>query len=723
MNFPGWSRQMPNDAELDPLLRQTAYLAAIVNHLPQGISVFDEHLRLQYWNGQLAEILDLPREALYRGVSFEDLLIYPARRGEYGPGDPAELVAERRRLAERFLPHRFERTRPNGRTHLVAGEPLCLEGKVAGFITTYTDITDRKRTEQELADKNAVLQTIIDNIPGGVTLIDRDLQLVACNDEMRRLLDFPPALFADGLPSLTTLFRFNALRGEYGPGDPVQITADLVSRAQNGQPHSFERVRPDGTVLQVQGRPLPDGSFVTIYTDVTVQRQSEARIHHLAHHDALTGLANRLSLNAMLIQCTADIRRHGGRLALLFLDLDRFKTINDSLGHHLGDELLLEVSNRLRSTVRETDVVARLGGDEFVVVLRDIGEEWGAAHVAGKLLGCLSQPYHVGEHLLRVTVSIGISLCPDNGDDPITLMRNADTAMYHAKGLGRANFQFYDEELNRSAMERLELERKLREALERGEFELWYQPQFAAADRRLVGVEALLRWRHPTDGLISPARFIPVAEETGMIVPIGSWVLGEACAQARRWLDAGLPPLRMSVNLSARQLRSASLPEQVAGVLAATGLPAGTLFVEITESSVMEKPAEATRLLERLKALGVGIAIDDFGTGHSSLSYLKLFPLDQLKIDRSFVSDIEFDTNDAAIVAAAVSLSHNLGLAVVAEGVETALQERRLRELGCDELQGFHFSAPLPEAEAEALIRAAVAGTVPRGARPGGNLG
>ncbi|PTD97826.1 hypothetical protein C8261_02285 [Pseudothauera lacus] len=688
------------------LERQRAYLAAVVNHLPQGISVFDETLHLQYWNQGFGEVLGLPPTLLYRGVSFDDLIMVPAQAGEYGPGDPREHVRVRRELALQFKPHRLERTRPNGRTHLVSGEPLFVDGRVAGFITTYTDITEHRQAQEELARKNATLQTIIDNIPGGVSLFDRDLRLVACNEALKRLLEFPDELFADGLPTLETLMRYNAERGEYGPGDTEQIVAQLLDRARHPESHQFERTRPDGTVLHIQGQPLPDGGFVTIYTDVTEHKRAAAEIEHLAHHDMLTGLANRLWLDARLEQSLADSRRNHHGLAVLFLDLDRFKHINDSLGHHVGDALLVDVANRLRGNVREVDIVARQGGDEFVVVVQAIGGSSDAAHVAVKILEALSAPYLIGGSELHTTPSIGIALFPEDGEDAATLLRNADTAMYHAKALGRANYQFYAEEMNLSATARLDLERKLRRALQLEQFELWYQPQIEAASGQVCGVEALIRWRHPDDGLISPARFIPLAEETGLIVELGYWVLRAACRQARHWRDAGLPALRMSVNLSTRQLMHRGLAEGVSSALAAADIPAGLLELEITESAVMEEPENAIAVLANLKRLGVNLAIDDFGTGYSSLSYLKLFPLDRLKIDRSFVSDIEHDANDAAIVTAAVSLAHNLGLSVVAEGVETAVQVARLAELGCDELQGYHFSRPLPAHEATAWLRA-----------------
>ncbi|HEX8611752.1 MAG TPA: EAL domain-containing protein [Telluria sp.] len=435
-------------------------------------------------------------------------------------------------------------------------------------------------------------------------------------------------------------------------------------------------------------------------------RRANRQLHHLALHDALTRLPNRSLLEDRVLQAIHGAERSGKRFALMFLDLDRFKTINDSLGHHYGDKLLQAVAVRLSGCVRANDTVARLGGDEFVVLLDDVGSPSAVASVAEKMLDTMALPLDVEGQVQSVSASIGISLYPDDGLTLRELMTNADSAMYHAKKAGRANHQFFAPEMNAAAGARLELERALRQALDNQHFELHYQPKVDVASGEVVAMEALVRWRCPQRGLVPPNDFIGVTEEIGLIIPLGAWVLREACRQNRAWQLGGMARLRVAVNLSAYQFRQKDLPEFVAGVLEATGMEAACLELEVTESVVMHNPADAIRILERLHAQGIHISVDDFGTGYSSLSYLKQFRLDTLKIDRSFVRDINSDADDAAIVRSVIALAHSLRLQVIAEGVETDEQLDYLRELGCDQYQGYLRSKPLPAAEFEALLRA-----------------
>jgi diguanylate cyclase (GGDEF)-like protein len=385
--------------------------------------------------------------------------------------------------------------------------------------------------------------------------------------------------------------------------------------------------------------------------------------------------------------------------------MDRFKAINDTLGHAIGDELLIIVAQRLRESVRDSDIVARLGGDEFVVVLTEVEDATAVARLADKILHVLAQPYLIGKSELHSAASIGLTFYPDDGEDGETLMKNADTAMYHAKSQGRNNIQFFTTEMNQAALKRLMLDQDLRVAVETRQFELHYQPQLDSRDGRIVGVEALVRWRHPRDGLISPGEFIPVAEETGIILQLGEWVLDEACRQLRVWQDDGIKDVTMAVNLSAHQLRSPVLLTQVAHALEKHGLRGADLELEITESVAMHDPAASISQLKALRDLGVRLSIDDFGTGYSSLSYLKLLPIHTLKLDQSFVRDIETDSNDVAICTATIALAHSLGLTVIAEGVETEAQRLLLTSHQCDFMQGYLFSKPLPGEAALAFIK------------------
>ncbi len=438
--------------------------------------------------------------------------------------------------------------------------------------------------------------------------------------------------------------------------------------------------------------------------DIEERKQYESQLEYQAQHDALTGLPNRNLLADRINQVINRVQRHDSLVGVVFLDLDNFKVINDSLGHEVGDQIIKAVSERLVSAVREGDTVARYGGDEFVVVLDDMVQEKNVADITRKLMAEMTAPFNIDGRDIIVTVSLGVAIYPRDGEDQATLLRNADTALYRAKEAGRNTFQFYAADMNQRLLARLDLERDLRQALENGEFLLHYQPQVNFASGAIIGVEALVRWRQPERGIVPPGEFIPLAEETGLIVPLGKWVLQEACRQAQAWRDAGMPEISMSVNLSARQFRAPGLVQTILGVLVETRLEARFLEMEITESMLMHDPEGAIMVLDELQKHGIHFAMDDFGTGYSSLNYLKRFPIHKLKIDQSFVRNVTTDPDDAAITNAVIELSHGLNLKVIAEGVETEAQRIFLHANGCDEMQGFLFSRPVPAEEMGALL-------------------
>jgi diguanylate cyclase (GGDEF)-like protein/PAS domain S-box-containing protein len=435
--------------------------------------------------------------------------------------------------------------------------------------------------------------------------------------------------------------------------------------------------------------------YVGTFSDVSEAKAREASIQHMAHHDCLTGLPNRFLLTDRFKQVAAAAQRNDTRFALLFVDLDRFKNVNDTLGHVAGDQLLRGVAGRLQAMVRSTDTISRQGGDEFIVLLGEIDAPEAAAQVASNLLQVLGEPFVLGGHQVTVTPSIGIAVAPEDGCDLDSLMKHADRAMYDAKKQGRNNYQFFRREMNARSLELLLMENDLRQALRKGEFELHYQPQFATASRQLVGVEALLRWRHPERGLVPPAEFLPMAEETGLIVAIGQWVLANACRQAANWRAHGWPELRMSVNLSAVQFRRRDVGAQVREALATSGLPAPALELEVTESMLMSDAEGTATTLDKLSAIGVLLAIDDFGTGYSSLAHLRRFPVDALKVDPAFVRTLG-DADGDAVCSAIVGLAHSLHLEVVAEGVETPAQYDWLTAAGCQYVQGYYTGRPAP---------------------------
>jgi diguanylate cyclase (GGDEF)-like protein len=446
-------------------------------------------------------------------------------------------------------------------------------------------------------------------------------------------------------------------------------------------------------------------NYIGVFYDLSDQKRAAAHSHHLAYYDALTDLPNRQSFRESCEQALKLARRERTHLALLFLDLDRFKYVNDTLGHPVGDELLRGVARRLKRAVRQSDIVARLGGDEFVVLAQRINGPEDAARIAEKIIAALARPFPIDGHRLDMRVSIGVSCFPGDGGDAATLIKHSDLALYKAKEEGRDQFRFYEASLTARAREKLFLEAELRKAISGGELYLQYQPQFALADGRLVGSEALARWRHAERGLIPPVKFIAIAEESGLIVPLGEWALREACRQGEEWRRAGLGPHRIAVNMSGRQLERADFVATVARILDETGLPPDWLELEVTETYVMRQPEKSARALEGLRELGVALAIDDFGAGQSSLAYLKRLPVQSLKIDRSFVTDLPFGENEAAIARAIVALGHSLHLKVLAEGVETPAQAEFLRGLGCDQAQGYFYSRPIDAEPLGRLLR------------------
>jgi diguanylate cyclase (GGDEF)-like protein/PAS domain S-box-containing protein len=527
-----------------------------------------------------------------------------------------------------------------------------------------------------------------------------------------------------GLPPGDAVFTRQMLLERVHPEDRPAILAAAETCVREGRSAHIdhrvlladgsERIVHSQLMLGLEEKGRPQRLEGTVQ-DVTERKRAEEQIRYLAYHDSLTGLGNRLLFKERLGVALAQARRSDGVLGVLFLDLDHFKRINDTLGHTVGDRLLQGVADRLVATVRATDMIARsgrmdadhavsrFGGDEFTILLTDLRDVQDLAKVARRILDVLSEPFALEGHEVVISGSIGITARPLDGDDVETLLRNADAAMYHAKDRGRNNYQFYTESMNAVALERLVLESKLRRGLEQGEFELHYQPKVALPEGRLTGFEALVRWRDPEQGLVLPGVFIPLCEETGLIRPLGDWVLREACRQLARWRDAGRDPLPVSVNLSVHQFRGGGVVESVRRALVETGVDACWLELEITESALLQDEAAVVGALEALRRLGIRIAIDDFGTGYSSFSYLRRLPVDVLKIDRSFVKDIETSPDEAALLGAIVSMGRALRLRVIAEGVETMGQRELLTGWGCDEMQGFLVSPAVPAAAAAAL--------------------
>ncbi|OHX15011.1 diguanylate cyclase [Chromobacterium sphagni] len=662
------------------------YLALVEQSLV-GIYILQDE-RLVYVNPKLAEILGYEQEQLV-GMSMSQVLM---------PGEANRL---RQQLLRRFrdnisvMHYSTRALRKDGVLvdMEVHSRLFELEGRKA-IIGVVMDISERL-----LADTNLRLAAkVFENSAEGILILDAGARIIAVNDAFTRITGYsedetlgkPSRIFSLGQQEREAMQQALATLGHW--------QGEMQDRRKNGEWYPAE--------LSISALRDEDGqlsNYVAVFSDITQRKEAEERLQFLANHDPLTRLPNRSSLTARLDEALAQMASQGGQLAVMFIDLDRFKLINDSFGHQAGDQLLCEIALRLARVVGERGLLARLGGDEFTLLMTGFDKHKQLADMAGDILAELGRPLSLEAHEVFITGSIGISVFPHDGQDARTLLKNADVAMYRAKDSGKNTYQFFDIGMNTQTFERLLLENGLRMALERGEFELHFQPQLGADSRSLEGAEALIRWRHPQLGLVPPVRFIGLAEETGLIKPIGDWVLHEACRQLAAWDLEGVRVPRLAVNLSPRQFGQPSLPAKVAGALQAAGLAAERLELEITESMIMQSPGEAVSLLSELKALGVWLSIDDFGTGYSSLSHLKRFPLDTLKIDQSFVDGLPADEDNAAIAEAILAMAKKLKFHVVAEGVESEEQAAFLQSKGCHTLQGYHFSRPLPAADFAAL--------------------
>ena len=730
-------------------VRQTLFeVQAIMTNATIGI-MYTRNRIIQRYNPAFAAIFGYRNgEALGRSTR----IVYPDDQSFHDFGATAYP-----QLA-RGIPYRAE-------TELVRKDGTRIWGQLNGYLFNPDDpelgaiwmFEDRTRERlDEVQLRNALMENraILDNAVLGIAVVEDGVTL-HCNSKMEELFG-TPAGGMDGTP----------VRRLY-PDEATWLTAraETARSFAEGQVHTAEyrMARRDGTLFwaRLSGRLFDaqdrSGRSVWLIDDVTAQReaadairrardeleirvaartaelaganallqeeiaerrQAEARIHHMAYYDALTRLPNRALLADRLECALRTAHRNGRKLAVMFLDLDHFKNINDSLGHATGDQLLCEVGRRLCTAVRDSDTVARLGGDEFVVLLPDIGGAQDCAQVADKIIDALATPFPLEGRSLHISPSIGICLCPDDGNDVETLMRHADAAMYHAKALGRNNYQFFDQRMNQTAARRFELESSLRGALAREEFELHYQPIIDTATRRLHALEVLLRWRrgdHPGGQvLVGPDEFIPILEENGMIVPVGEWVIRTACEQSMSWQRQGLAAVPLAINLSARQFMHAGLVDSIRRIVGETGIDPSLVEFELTETALMQHGGQTLEILRQINGMGMRLSIDDFGTGYSSLAYLKRFPVRKIKIDRAFVRELEASSEDRAIVAAVMALANSLGLSVVAEGVETEGQYDLLGGYGCQYAQGYLFARPLPVDQAAKLLVSSVLESIER---------
>lgn len=686
-------------AELRQALRQAELATAVLEQAADTIEITDAETRLLYVNPAFERITGYCREEVI-GKTLAEVF----RDGQHEDDFYAE-IAETIMLGQVWQGSYWGK-RKDGSLFPQEATIFPIQNK-AGEITNHVaikrDVSDRKRTQEKLGNSLSLLQATFEATADGILVTNGQGNILNFNQKFADLwqssVNLPIAW--DEFHDLRFMVRFLK--------HPAQFTARIQELYAQPKVESHDILElKNGCYLEGRSCPQRLGDAVIgrvwSFRDVTERLQTESHIRYQASHDLLTGLPNRMFFNQRLDEALHQAIQSQRPLAVMFLDLDRFKLINDSLGHAAGDQLLQEVAKRLKHGLRKRDVVARWAGDEFTLLLTDINGIEDAVVVAQKILVAMKPDFELEGHTLHVSSSLGIAVYPNDGDDAETLLKNADAALYRAKDSGRNGYQLYTSAINSETSEWLALESHLHRALERQEFVIYYQPQVNVITGEITQMEALLRWQHPEIGLVPPGKFIPLAEENGLIVPIGEWVLRTACAQNCAWQAQGLPPIRLAVNLSARQLRQPNLVQMVGAALRDTGLAARYLELEITETTVMKNVDLTKTILCDLHQMGVSMAMDDFGTGYSSLGYLKRFPFNTLKIDQSFVRDLTTDPNDKAIVAAIIAMGRVLNLKLVAEGVETKVQEHSLLSLDCEEMQGYLFSPPLSPEEATLLL-------------------
>ncbi|MDD5329748.1 MAG: EAL domain-containing protein [Sulfuricella sp.] len=675
------------------LFEQKEFLNAILENEPECVKVISANGRLLQMNRAGLAMLEVETldEAAERGMlnfvrrDYRDAFIQFSRRVLQGESGIMVFPIRGRQGTPRWL-----------ETHAT---PLRnAQGEITGLIGVTRDNTERFLAEERLR----LSAKVFESSGEGIIITDAAARILSVNRAFTAVTGYSAEEAVGQTPAMLNSGRQDEAFFRDLWQDISQLgywNGEIWNRRKNGE------IYPEWLgISAVRDADNRITHYVGIFSDISEIKKNEAQIEFLAYHDPLTGLPNRLLARDRMELAMSSADRAGGKATLLFLDLDNFKTINDSLGHAIGDALLKGVAARLRECLRETDTLSRQGGDEFLIVLPEVSDSEAIAAVAEKILDRLAASFHLDGHELSTSLSIGLAVYPDDGRDFETLFRKADTAMYQAKEAGRNGYRFHTEQMNADAVEHLRMRNGLRQALEKGEFVLHYQPQVNLASGAVIGAEALIRWNHPELGLVLPGRFIRIAEESGLIVPIGEWVLREACRQAAAWRDAGLPELVIAVNLSAVQFKRRNLEYSVAQALGDSGLDPALLELELTESILIRDTDKVLATVQRLKALGVKLSIDDFGTGYSSLSYLKRFNVDKLKIDQSFVRDMADDPNDAAIVRAIIQMAKSLNLKTIAEGVEGQRTLDYLRLNHCDEAQGYHFARPLPAEEFRAYM-------------------